>query len=451
MGAYHFVLPSHMQWKSGMIDVPGMITWGLFAINFDLSTMLVLIGVLACVHSVSASPRTAAGRCSLCLPAGFWLVHQMYLRTHTMPIPDSLWLLRLALESFGILVLVAHIFGAIVIMKERAAACPVRTRRIVIAGTALGAALMGIVVGAVLLSMGTLKPQEGSGNVATSLGVPVDAADRFNLPTMSELTAGVEQRTFGQETRISDETYLRVWPHLKDVMSEEAAFDATSQDAGLLNLCAQQARERTDFETADTAIARAIELAPEHHLHHLQAAFIGLSKMHESASPMARWALSTKTQRAFQNALDLDPSIHSARLYVAYALEQTPAGFGGNPRAAMQLLNDAVDAGDDMFLPVRALFLLQRGDTEQGLADALRSMRAGWYDDRTFVLASKAARESDDPEAAIDFATFAIRADSSNIDAWNALALALGDTGDRARASAVEAFVASIASSTPGK
>ena len=442
MGAYHLYLPTHMQWNAGLDGVPGMIRWGLFAINSDFSVLLVLIGLLVCVQAMAEPPRSAVERLFVFVPAVFWLWHQAYLRRHAMPIPETLNDLRLALEAFGVIVLAGAVVCPLIMVLNAKESIPVRKRFVFGAGLVVGSFVMGVVVAVVLWSMSTLKGPPEPDPPSLAISSAETDADRLGVASLDALSSSPSLRVFKQSTSITDDQYLAAWPDVAEDLNRAPEIDPMSEDPARLNLHARHLLQSGDFEAANQVIARAIEFDPEHALHQLQAGMIALGAMNAEQQPMKRWPLSVQTQNAMEAALRLDPDLSAARLYVVYTLELAPRGFGGDPQRAMTLLNEAIERGDSEFLPVRARIRLRRGERQAGLDDALRAMAEGVYHPATFTRASDAALKSDDNDNAVRFASFAVRMEPKNIENWRALSIALTASGDQVRADRVDQFIA---------
>lgn len=441
MGAYHLYLPTHMQWDAGLDGVPGMIRWGVLAINSDFSFLLMFMGLLACVQAIGSPPRSASERISIYMLAAFWLWHQIYLRTHAMPIPDSLSTLRAALETFGIVILVGAAICPTVLIVKSQESLHVKKRWILASGLLAGSVAMGVVVAVVLWSMPTMKASSQADTPKMAIDPAETDADRLGVASLADLSPSTSFRVFKQATSVTDEQYLSAWPRLGEELARAEQIDPASEDAALLNAHARFLMRSGDLAAANRVINRAIELDSEHALHHLQAGMIGIGLMDAEQSPMKRWSLSTQTLTAMEAALRLDPSLLAARLYLVYSLELAPPGFGGDRERAMELLDEAIESGTAEFIPVRARFRFGRGEYQAGLADARQAIAEGVYHPGTFTLASTQALEAGDSEDAFRFASFAVRMEPDNTENWRALAVVLASQGDQARADSVEEFI----------
>jgi hypothetical protein len=101
MALYHFFLPFQFHWARFVEDIPAVIRWSLFSLNFFFSTLLLVVGLLvlaAAWHLPRNQPLAlliAGGA------AAFWLANFSYLMIFPFPVPPSLHAVKLVLESFA--------------------------------------------------------------------------------------------------------------------------------------------------------------------------------------------------------------------------------------------------------------------------------------------------------------------------------------------------------------
>jgi|GEM_PF-1336711 len=437
MGGYHLILPVHMQWADAMAGVPGMVTWGLFAINFDLSLMMLLMGTWTALVALSSARQLAAAL----IPAMFWTAHAAYLRVELMPIPNSMLALRLTLEGFTLGVVALHWVGVVGVLRSPEG---LRPPRVFVAFVGGGGALaaMGAVLAAVFLSMPTLKPENTNARPPSS-APDVDVAratptvaDSLGVPPLSELSRAGQVSRVTQGTTVTPEQYTGAWPELAPLLIEDGSEMSaetlrTIEGTGTLNLLAQRLRRDGSLDEAREVIESALEREPNHPLHHLQSAYCYLDRLATTDSPLARWSIANRAQQAFELALASDPTLSDARYYVAFACERAPVGFGGDRDRSMALITDAIEAGQHKFLAVRAQFHFARGDEEAGVDDALAAIDTGYTHDGMLVSAITELRRAGRAVEAARLAAIAVRVESTNAISWLAYARSLDPTKDR--------------------
>jgi hypothetical protein len=87
IGGYHIFLPSLWGWKEFSQTMPDMIEWALYATNFLLSSLMVLLGIF----TIILVRRNEKGRnLILLLGACYWIVNICYQIAAPTPIPEDL-------------------------------------------------------------------------------------------------------------------------------------------------------------------------------------------------------------------------------------------------------------------------------------------------------------------------------------------------------------------------
>ena len=109
MGAYHFFLPSMFHWDAFVKEIPGVIQWALFSINFFFSFLLLAGGILTFVALRRLHRSLPPDRGVLLAMAGFWIVNTLYQLLIPMPLPPKLWLLHLVLLGYGVVATLAYV------------------------------------------------------------------------------------------------------------------------------------------------------------------------------------------------------------------------------------------------------------------------------------------------------------------------------------------------------
>ena len=101
MGAYHLYLPYQFEWRTFTDSIPEMIQWGIFAINFDMSLLMLILGIIGLTITKNWGQHHSTQRVSLGLIAAFWVMHATYLAINPMPIPAFLGWLKILLTIFA--------------------------------------------------------------------------------------------------------------------------------------------------------------------------------------------------------------------------------------------------------------------------------------------------------------------------------------------------------------
>lgn len=108
MGAYHFFLPTMFGWAAYVQEIPTSIRWALFSINFFFSFLLLAGGILTFVAWLRVRRSVEPDRGVLVAMGGFWLVNVLYQVVLPMPLPASLWVLRVFLFGYAVVALLGY-------------------------------------------------------------------------------------------------------------------------------------------------------------------------------------------------------------------------------------------------------------------------------------------------------------------------------------------------------
>jgi len=111
MGAYHFFLPSMFHWDEYVKQIPSAIRWGLFSINVFFSFLLLAGGILTFVTLRALRRSSHPDRGILFAMSGFWLLNTLYQVLIPMPLPASMWPLRVVLVGYAVLTMLAYVVG----------------------------------------------------------------------------------------------------------------------------------------------------------------------------------------------------------------------------------------------------------------------------------------------------------------------------------------------------
>lgn len=292
--------------------------------------------------------------------------------------------------------------------------------------------------------------------VATLVAGCVDAARRANVRTNRSPTAGTRQRVeltprdvglpelddlvesgdfriVRQPQDITATQYQLEWPWMAELFedvgsagrSDEALLarlDSLGSDGnsryGALNFRAQLQRRAGQCDDAKRTLDICLKEDPDQHLHHFQAALIAMCHLERSENPIMKWRYSSLLQAAYERAFSSDSSVSAYRLYLCYALQLTPKGFGGDPDRALRLAEEGLRMGDDGFLVVRAELRLLRGRSSEALVDLDIACRKGLFRSEAFLRGTTAALANNDMARARRYAGFLIGVNPRFADNW---------------------------------
>ena len=109
IGAYHFVLPYQWHWGKYTSELPGIIEWGLYAINSYLSFFFVLLGIFTWRTIYLVKKRNSRDTNVLLISAIFWAYTFFYQLFVPVPIPQRLWFIQWAFLGAAFLTTVFYI------------------------------------------------------------------------------------------------------------------------------------------------------------------------------------------------------------------------------------------------------------------------------------------------------------------------------------------------------
>ena len=90
IGIYHLLLPSVYNWREFTSTLPDLIEWGVYAINFLMSMLMIILGIatLYTVKLGSSGTRDHILLYLICLI--FWFLNLAYQVVVPTPIPEHL-------------------------------------------------------------------------------------------------------------------------------------------------------------------------------------------------------------------------------------------------------------------------------------------------------------------------------------------------------------------------
>jgi|HubBroStandDraft_6_1064221.scaffolds.fasta_scaffold803512_1 hypothetical protein len=101
MALYHFFLPFQFHWAKFVDEIPAVIRWSLFALNFFFSDLLLVMGLLVLATGWTHPRDQPLALLIVGGAASFWLVNFAYLMIFPFPMPPSMYGVKLGLQSFA--------------------------------------------------------------------------------------------------------------------------------------------------------------------------------------------------------------------------------------------------------------------------------------------------------------------------------------------------------------
>lgn len=110
IGGYHLILPYQWDWHSHTGELPSMIEWALYALNFLFSILLLILASLAFLSTRKQffhPPITKAlfAGCSL-----FWLADICYQLLVPIQVPSSFFFITLSFLGAAVFTLMLNLF-----------------------------------------------------------------------------------------------------------------------------------------------------------------------------------------------------------------------------------------------------------------------------------------------------------------------------------------------------
>jgi hypothetical protein len=119
MAIAHFGLPTVFQWSSvSGGNLPPILSWALFALNFSWSTLVLLVGGLT-IYAGRLDPRAASVRALVLIVAVFWTIHGIYMVVEPMPVPPRLAWIQGPIVTFPATLILLH--GVALLSTRRSA------------------------------------------------------------------------------------------------------------------------------------------------------------------------------------------------------------------------------------------------------------------------------------------------------------------------------------------
>ena len=89
IGIYHIILPYQWNWHRYTADLPPMIEWSLYALNFFFSVLLILLSLVAFNEARGLAKGNKKVPMALLACLVFWIVDGFYQLIFQVPAPAS--------------------------------------------------------------------------------------------------------------------------------------------------------------------------------------------------------------------------------------------------------------------------------------------------------------------------------------------------------------------------
>ncbi len=121
MALYHFFLPIQFHWAKSVGEIPPILQWSLFALNFFFSDLLLVVGAAVLAAGWNRLRNEPVALMIVGGAASFWLVNFAYLLIFPFPMPPSMSAVKLSLQSFAAACCLLHglPFGWLIAKRRR--------------------------------------------------------------------------------------------------------------------------------------------------------------------------------------------------------------------------------------------------------------------------------------------------------------------------------------------
>lgn len=107
MAGFHFFLPHIFGWGTYVKEVPAPISWGLFAINFFFSCLLLGGGIATIIAGRHRRESPLLSNCIIWGMGIFWIIDLVYQIVFPFPVATVRWVLL----TFAAFVALLYIFA----------------------------------------------------------------------------------------------------------------------------------------------------------------------------------------------------------------------------------------------------------------------------------------------------------------------------------------------------
>lgn len=92
IGGYHIFLPYLWNWNEFSSKMPDMIEWALYAVNFFMSALMIMIGIFTLII---IKQKNSKNNLILLLGVLFWALNFIYQIVNPTPIPRELYAMKI--------------------------------------------------------------------------------------------------------------------------------------------------------------------------------------------------------------------------------------------------------------------------------------------------------------------------------------------------------------------
>ncbi len=116
IGVYHIILPYQWNWHAYTSELPPMIEWSLYALNFFFSILLILLSLVAYKQARQEADKPGAPL-SLIACLSFWAIDTVYQIMVTVPAPPAYSFIKPLFLGAAVLNLLLYV-GILVDLKK---------------------------------------------------------------------------------------------------------------------------------------------------------------------------------------------------------------------------------------------------------------------------------------------------------------------------------------------
>lgn len=113
IGGYHLILPYQWGWHEHTSNLPGMIEWALYALNFLFSVLLILLASLGMFSAQKKFGHPLISQAIFGSCALFWLADIGYQLAVPLPVPSSFFFITMAFLSAAVITFFLYLYLAI--------------------------------------------------------------------------------------------------------------------------------------------------------------------------------------------------------------------------------------------------------------------------------------------------------------------------------------------------
>lgn len=450
MAGYHVPLPAKLHWRESIGDPT--VGWGIEMLNFAVSELMLIGGILTVWAAYRIGTDSRLARTVVSITGCYWLGNGIFQFLHPMPLPEFLAFIRWVLIGFALFMASLHLL-AVALAGRGSSSGLIGSGRIPLPMAAFVTLMpVGTWASAEYLTPWPAmnRPAKTTAPAASTAARVPEMTVALGLPGLADVTDAEELEVAASGKNIPREMYLAEWPWLAPVfvssdhgqeaagrlLLEEFLLDPERRGAASIVLAGID-RRKGNIEAALERVEMAQSDSSGQVLHDYQEALCQYAALFAAKNPMAKWAISKKVQSAYQKVLDARPETAAARYFLINCFASTPAAFGGDLERAMTLANEAIEANDRAFLPVRGRLYELQEKNDEAIASYDVSVDRGAFERHAFVQAIALALSRDDLVRAKRYVAFAVAADSQSAEVMEAAGdyfVAAGNEGSARKA-----------------